>query len=146
MYTLMTELTAIITQHGGQHPRYGGRHQGDARQSRPISTNFFRPLRNYLYWEPHCFDILGLPVDAVLFRHSGRHRQLTDKMQTLTTYMDRMDQLMPQMPPELRSTIDSMKRMRDFMIATHSTQAVTQAAQQEAAKGAIEIGLYFDQA
>jgi RND superfamily putative drug exporter len=32
------------------------------------------------------------------------------------------------------------------MIATHSTQAGTQAQQQELAKGATEIGLYFDQA
>jgi RND superfamily putative drug exporter len=60
--------------------------------------------------------------------------------------MDRMDQLMPQMLPVLRTTIDSMSRMRDFMLAMHSTQAGTQAQQQELAKGATEIGLYFDQA
>ena len=57
-----------------------------------------------------------------------------------------MDELLPQMLPVLQKTIDSMKTMRDFMIATHSTQAGTQAAQQEAADGATEIGLYFDQA
>ena len=22
--------------------------------------DFFRPIRNYLYWEPHCFDIPDL--------------------------------------------------------------------------------------
>ncbi|MGC7340398.1 MMPL family transporter, partial [Mycobacteroides abscessus subsp. massiliense] len=53
---------------------------------------------------------------------------------------------MPQMLPILRSTIDSMKTMRDFMIATHSVMAGTQAQQQELAKNATEIGLYFDQA
>ncbi|MCP3812015.1 MMPL family transporter, partial [Mycobacteriaceae bacterium Msp059] len=72
--------------------------------------------------------------------------KLTDEMQGLTVDMDRMDQLMPQMLPVLQDTIGTMKRMRDFMIATHSTMAGTQAAQQEAAKGATEIGLYFDQA
>ncbi len=71
---------------------------------------------------------------------------LTEQMQGLTTDMDRMDQLMPQMLPVLRTTIDSMGRMRDFMVATHSVMAGTQAQQQELAKGATEIGLYFDQA
>ncbi len=50
------------------------------------------------------------------------------------------------MLPVLRSTIDSMTRMRDFMVATHSVMAGTQAQQQELAKGETEMGLYFDQA
>src|SRR6185312_16812261 len=71
---------------------------------------------------------------------------LSDQLQGLTTDLDRLDHLIPQMLPILKSTIDSMQKMRDFMIATHSTMAGTQAQQQELAKGATEIGLYFDQA
>ena len=35
--------------------------------------DFFRPMRNYFYWEPHCFDI---PVcfDAVDLRQPRRHQ------------------------------------------------------------------------
>ncbi|WP_051288508.1 RND family transporter [Mycobacterium sp. URHD0025] len=145
MYTLMTELTATT------HSMVGNTHEmvdatKEMRDNLANFDDFFRPLRNYLYWEPHCFDIPVCQSMRSIFDTLDGIDTLTDKMQTLTTDMDRMDQLMPQMLPELRSTIDSMKRMRDFMIATHSTQAGTQAAQQEAAKGATEIGLYFDQA
>ncbi len=138
MYTLMTELTATT------HSMVGNTHEmvdatKEMRDNLANFDDFFRPLRNYLYWEPHCFDIPVCQSMRSIFDTLDGIDTLTDKMQTLTTDMDRMDQLMPQMLPELRSTIDSMKRMRDFMIATHSTQAGTQAAQQEAAKGATEI-------
>ena len=36
--------------------------------------DFFRPIRNYFYWEPHCFDIPRLLVDAIGLRHPRRHR------------------------------------------------------------------------
>ncbi len=35
--------------------------------------DFFRPIRNYFYWEPHCYNI-PLLVDAVGVRHARRRR------------------------------------------------------------------------
>jgi len=108
--------------------------------------DFFRPLRNYFYWEPHCYDIPICQSLRSIFDALDGIDALTDQLSGLTTDLDKLDQLLPQMLPELRSTIDSMSKMRDFMLATHSVQAGTQAQQQELAKGATEIGLYFDQA
>ena len=145
MYTLMTELTETT------HSMVGNTHEmveatQEMRDSLADFDDFFRPFRNYLYWEPHCFDIPMCQSLRSIFDTLDGIDTLTDKMQTLTVDMDRMDQLMPQMLPELRSTIDSMKRMRDFMISTHSVMAGTQKQQQELARGATEIGLFFDQA
>ena len=36
--------------------------------------DFFRPIRNYFYWEPHCYDIPVCCVDPVHLRHPRRHR------------------------------------------------------------------------
>ena len=30
---------------------------GEVRDNIADFDDFFRPLRNYLYWEPHCYDI-----------------------------------------------------------------------------------------
>jgi putative drug exporter of the RND superfamily len=57
-----------------------------------------------------------------------------------------MDQLMPQMLADLPPTIASMKTMRDFMLANHSTMAGIQAHQQEGAQGSTLMGQYFDEA
>lgn len=145
MYSLMQELTATT------HSMVGRTHDlvkvtEDMRDNLANFDDFYRPLRNYLYWEPHCYDIPICQSLRSIFDVLDGIDNLTEQMQGLTVDMDRMDQLMPQMLPVLRTTIDSMGRMRDFMVATHSVMAGTQAQQQELAKGATEIGLYFDQA
>lgn len=108
--------------------------------------DFFRVFRNYAYWEPHCYDIPICWSIRSIFDTMDGIDQLAEQIQGLTIDIDRLDELMPQMLPVLRENIDSMTRMRDMMIATHSVMAGTQAQQQELAKGATEIGLYFDQA
>lgn len=145
MYTLMSELTDTT------HSMVGRMHElvkttGDMRDSIADFDDFFRPIRNYLYWEPHCYDIPVCWSMRGIFDTIDGIDALTDQMGGVVVDMDRMDTLMPQMLPVLRTTIDSMTKMRDFMVATHSTMAGTQAQQQELAKGATEIGLYFDQA
>lgn len=145
MYSLMQELT------GTMHSMVGRTHEMEAtiqemRDNLANFDDFFRPLRNYFYWEKHCFDIPICQSLRSIFDVLDSVDVLADQMHGLIADMDHMDQLMPQMLPVLRTTIDSMGRMRDFMIATHSTMAGTQAQQQELAKGATEIGLYFDQA
>ena len=37
--------------------------------------DFIRPLKNYFYWEPHCFDIPDLLCIPVAVRRARRHRQ-----------------------------------------------------------------------
>ncbi len=37
--------------------------------------DFFRPLRNYFYWEPHCFDIPMCCGAAVALRRARRHQR-----------------------------------------------------------------------
>jgi len=145
MYAITTELTETT------HSMVGKTHDmlaatQDMRDHLADFDDFFRPIRNYLYWEPHCFDIPMCQSIRSIFDTLDGIDTLTDQMQGLTADMDHMDRVMPQMLPVLRQTIDSMTRMRDFMLATHSVQAGTQAQQQELAKGATEIGLYFDQA
>jgi RND superfamily putative drug exporter len=145
MYAITKEMTEVT------HSMAGKTHDmaaatNDMRDNLSDFDDFFRPLRNYLYWEPHCFDIPMCQSIRGIFDTLDGIDTLADQIQGLTTDIDRLDQLMPQMLPTLRTSIDTMKTMRDFMIANHSTMAGTQAAQQEAAKGATEIGLYFDQA
>ncbi|MEE6175002.1 MMPL/RND family transporter [Mycobacterium sp. 050134] len=145
MYTITSELSATT------HSMVGRTHEmvettQELRNNIADFEDFFRPLRSYFYWERHCFDIPICWSLRSIFDAIDGVDTLSDQLQGLTTDLDRMDQLIPQMLPVLKSTISSMTKMRDFMIATHSTMAGTQAQQQELAKGATEIGLYFDQA
>jgi RND superfamily putative drug exporter len=108
--------------------------------------DFFRPIRNYFYWEPHCFDIPICWSLRSIFDALDGIDKLADQFGNLTTSLDHVDELMPQMIATLRPTIDSMKTMRDFMVSTHSTMAGIQAHQQELAEGSTLMGNYFDEA
>ena len=108
--------------------------------------DFFRPIRNYLYWEPHCYDIPMCFSIRSLFDSLDGIDQLAGKLEGLSGDIDQLDQLMPQMLEVLPPTIESMKTMRDFMLSTHSTMAGIQKQMQESAQGSTMMGNYFDEA
>ncbi|MFI5505830.1 RND family transporter [Mycobacterium sp. NPDC051804] len=108
--------------------------------------DFFRPMRNYFYWEPHCYDIPVCFSIRSLFDSLDGIDALAGKLEGLSGDIDQLDVLMPQMLEVLPPTIDSMKTMRDFMLSTHSTMAGIQQQMQEAAQGSTMMGNYFDQA
>jgi RND superfamily putative drug exporter len=108
--------------------------------------DYFRPIRSYFYWEKHCFDIPSCWALRSIFDTLDGIDELADKLQVMTGSLDRLDQLMPQVLATLPPTIESMKTMRDFMVATHSTMAGIQAHQQELAEGSTLMGNYFDEA
>jgi RND superfamily putative drug exporter len=145
MYTIMRELTATTHTLVGKTDVTAA-DTNDVRDHISDFEDFFRPIRSYFYWEKHCFDIPMCWSLRSIFDTLDGIDVLSDDLDSLTVDLHKLDELMPQMLAILPPTIESMKNMRDFMIATHSTMAGTQAQQQEQAHGATEIGLYFDQA
>ncbi|TGD86524.1 MMPL family transporter [Mycolicibacterium sp. CH28] len=145
MYDLMTQLTATT------HDMVGRTHDmvdstNDLRNHIADFDDFFRPIRNYFYWEPHCDDIPVCKSIKSLFDSLDGIDTLADKLEGLNGDLDQMDKLMPQLLATLPPTIQSMKTMRDFMLSTHSTMAGIQAHQQELAEGSTLMGQYFDEA
>ncbi len=85
--------------------------------------DFFRPIRNYLYWEPHCFDIPMCWAVRSTFDALDGVDTMTDDIQRLLPDMHALDSIMPQMIPLMQSSIESMKRMRIMMLTLQSTQS-----------------------
>ena len=53
--------------------------------------DFFRPLRNYFYWEPHCFDIPICWALRSLFDALDGIDALTDQLGNVTTSLDKLN-------------------------------------------------------
>jgi RND superfamily putative drug exporter len=145
MYSIMQQVTSVT------HDMVGRTHEmvdttNDLRDSLADFDDFFRPIRNYFYWEPHCYDIPICWSLRSIFDSLDGIDALADKLQGLTGDLDQLDELMPQISATLPPTIESMKTMRDFMLSNHSTMAGIQAQMQESAQGSTEMGMYFDQA
>lgn len=84
--------------------------------------DFFRPIRNYFYWEPHCFDIPVCFALRSVFDTIDGVDMMTDTIQTLLPLMERLDSLMPQLVAMMPEMVASMKTMKSMMLSMHSTQ------------------------
>ncbi|SCX18600.1 RND family transporter, partial [Mycolicibacterium fluoranthenivorans] len=84
--------------------------------------DFFRPIRNYLYWEPHCYDIPSCWAIRSIFDTLDGIDTMTDDIQNLMPDMERLDTLMPQMVALMPSMIATMKNMKTYMLTMYQTQ------------------------
>ena len=85
--------------------------------------DFFRPIRNYLYWEPHCFDIPLCWSIRSIFDVLDGVDGLTDKLQQLTGNLDQMDVILPQLLAQFPEMIAIMTSMKAMLLTMHSTMS-----------------------
>jgi RND superfamily putative drug exporter len=145
MYSVLQQVTATTHDLVGATKQI----QADTNELRDHIADFddwFRPIRNYLYWEPHCFDIPVCWSLRSVFDTLDGIDKVTDDLGSVVDSTAKLDTLMPQILATLPPTIASMKTMRDFMVSSHSTMAGIQAHQQEGAQGSTLMGQYFDEA
>jgi putative drug exporter of the RND superfamily len=88
--------------------------------------DFFRPLRNYLYWEPHCYDIPICWSLRSTFDALDGVDTMTDDFQALLPDLNRLDSLMPQMIAAMGPTIETMKSARTMMLTMQASQSSQQ--------------------
>jgi RND superfamily putative drug exporter len=117
---------------------------GEIRDHIADFDDFFRPIRNYFYWERHCFDIPVCWALRSVFDTLDGIDTMSDDIQNLMPDMDHMDALMPQMLTLLPPMIATMQTMRTTMLTMHSTFGGLQDQMQAAQKNATAMGQAFD--
>jgi RND superfamily putative drug exporter len=108
--------------------------------------DFFRPLRNYFYWEPHCYDIPICWSLRSVFDTLDGVDTTTDDVQALLPDLERLDSLMPQLMALMPEQIASMQRMRTMMLTMHATQGGMQDQQAAMSEGQSAMGDAFNNA
>ena len=94
----------------------------DLRDNIADFDDFFRPIRNFLYWEPHCYNIPVCWALRSVFDTLDGVDIMTDDIQQLIPDMERLDQLMPQMVTLMPPMIETMKTMKTMMLTMYATQ------------------------
>ena len=108
--------------------------------------DFFRPIRNYFYWEPHCFDIPVCWAFLSVFDTLDGVSSMTDQMDKMIAGMNAMNGLMPQMLEQFPPMIATMENMQQMMLTMYSTMGGVYDAMDEMTKGAEQMGQAFDAA
>ncbi len=145
MIAIMTEMSATT------HSMVGKTEQmvqdvSELRDSIANFDDFLRPLRNYLYWEPHCFNIPVCWSMRSVFDTLDGVDTMTDTIQQLVPDLKRLDALMPQMLALMPSQIETMKSMKTMMLTMYQTQKGFQDQMAEMQKGQSAMGDAFNDA
>jgi putative drug exporter of the RND superfamily len=106
----------------------------------------FRPLRNYFYWEPHCFDIPLCAALRSVFDSLDGIDALTDQFGAITASLDKLDALQPKLLELLPPQIAIQERNRDLILNNYATTSGTNTQSQDALKNATAMGQAFDDA
>jgi RND superfamily putative drug exporter len=85
--------------------------------------DFFRPVRAYFYWEPHCYDIPVCTSMRSIFDTLDGVDTMTSDFEELLPDLQKLDLIMPQMAALMKPNIETMKSMRMMMLTMHSSQA-----------------------
>jgi len=106
--------------------------------------DFFRPIRSYLYWEPHCFDIPVCWSIRSIFDTLDGIDTMSDDIEELMPDMLRLDKLMPQMVALMPDMISVMTKMKQYMLTMYQTQKGQQDQRTAQSDNASAMGEAFD--
>jgi RND superfamily putative drug exporter len=118
----------------------------ELRGSVTLFDDFFRPIRNYFYWEKHCYNIpicwafrsIFDTIDGVDFLH--------DRIQVLTKDMEQLDVLLPQLAAQFPQIIEVMRTIQTMSLTMHSTMSGISAQMEEQTTDVSAMGQAFDAA
>lgn len=145
MYGLMQELAATT------HSMVEKTHEleettNELRDHVSDFDDFFRPIRNYFYWEPHCFNIpICWSLRSIFDALDGVDR-VSAQMDELMGDLDALDAIMPQMIAQFPPMIQTMESTRTMMLTMHSTMSGMFAQMDENSTNATAMGKAFDAA
>ena len=108
--------------------------------------DYFRPIRNYFYWEPHCFDIPMCATFRSLFDALDGVDKLSNQFDGITAAIDKLTAVQPELLALIPQQIASQERNRELVEKNYSTQNGLLAQSAEALKNASAMGQAFDEA
>ena len=106
--------------------------------------DFFRPLRNYFYWEPHCFDIPICWALRSIFEALDGIDALTDQFGQITASLDKLNALQPQLLALTPPQIATQQTNRDLTMTNYATTSGIDAQTAAALQNATAMGQAFD--
>ena len=116
----------------------------DLQQKIANFDDFFRPLRNYFYWEPHCFDIPACAAVRSVFDALDGVDSLTDQLGDVANSIAKLDALQPKLLALIPPQIASQQQNRDLTMTNYATSSGLNDQSSAALKNATAMGRAFD--
>ncbi len=106
--------------------------------------DFFRPIRNYFYWEPHCFDIPLCAAMRSLFDALDGIDALTDELASVSGSIAKLDELQPKLLGLISPQIQNQETNRDLTMTNYATTSGINDQSQAALQNSTALGQAYD--
>ncbi|BBY30656.1 RND family transporter [Mycolicibacterium sediminis] len=140
----LTEQMADVTHSMVEKFKTTAVHTAELRDSIANFDDFFRPIRSYFYWEPHCYDIPVCWAIRSVFDTLDGVNTLTEDIQALLPELERLDSLLPQLTALMPQMISTMQTMKTMLLTQYATQKGMQDQQTAGSENAEAMGEAFD--
>ena len=118
----------------------------DLRDKMANVDDYLRPIRNYFYWEPHCFDIPICATFRSLFDAIDGVDKLSNQFDGITGALDKLTAVQPQLLALIPQQIAVQERNRELVERNYATQNGLLGQARESLKNAGAMGQAFDEA
>ncbi len=108
--------------------------------------DFWRPMRNYFYWEPHCSAIPICWSLRSIFDALDGIDKLDEQFGNMSTEIHQMDDWQKEMVAILPPAIASMKHTKSLTLTMHSTFDAMMDQMEYMSNTAVMMGQSFDEA
>ena len=106
--------------------------------------DFFRPMRNYFYWEPHCFDIPVCLAFRSLFDALDGIDALTDQLSNVSGSIAKLDALQPKLLALIPPQIASQQTNRELTMTNYATTSGLYDQSAAALENSTALGKAYD--
>jgi len=106
--------------------------------------DFIRPLKNYFYWEPHCFDIPICWAFRSLFDGLDGIDSLDVEIAHTVTDLQAVDALLPQLTTQLKILRDDTQALQAVIVNTYGPAHLQSTQTDQTFDDLINVGNDFD--
>jgi putative drug exporter of the RND superfamily len=106
--------------------------------------DFWRPIRSYLYWEKHCFDIPICGSLRSLFDATDKVDQLAEQMAMNLKAALIQDAVTPQLVQLIGQNAEQLDQLHQIILTDHSTIEPQLAQLDELSRQMMDVGYAFD--
>jgi RND superfamily putative drug exporter len=106
--------------------------------------DFFRPMRNYFYWEPHCFDIPVCWAFRSLFDALDGIGELSDQLANVSSSITKLDALQPKLLALIPPQIATQETNRNLTMTNYATQSGLYDQSAAALENSTALGQAYD--
>jgi RND superfamily putative drug exporter len=106
--------------------------------------DWFRPIRNYFYWEPHCYDIPICHSLRAIFDALDGIDYVTETLKPLVDNVNQLDAIMPQLTAQFPPLIASIGSIRTMLLTMHATMSGLINTMNESTENVTAMGQAFD--